>query len=44
MYNFIYSTSNEYAPYCAASIKSMLMNNDQLAGSGGGISIFLPTT
>ncbi|MGM9861758.1 MAG: glycosyltransferase family 8 protein [Muribaculaceae bacterium] len=34
MYNFIYSTSNEYAPYCATSIKSMLLNNSDLIGGG----------
>lgn len=31
MYNFIYSSSNEYAPYCLTSICSLLVNNQDLA-------------
>lgn len=30
MYNFIYSTSNEYAPYCMTSMSSLLKNNSDL--------------
>ena len=30
MYNFIYSSSNEYAPYCLTSIYSLLKHNKGL--------------
>ena len=33
-YNFIYSTSNEYAPYCATSINSLLINNSDMISEG----------
>ena len=30
MYNFIYSSSNIYAPYCLTSMGSLLRNNPEL--------------
>ena len=33
MYNFIYSTSNIYAPYCLVSMRSLLENNPDLKPS-----------
>ncbi len=29
-YNFIYSSSNEYSPYCITSMTSLLENNPEL--------------